>query len=111
RKKGERQEFGPYKIADGQLRIMRTSSGGYRPTQGDQIRQSELCATCHTLITNALGPGGKSIGQLPEQMPYQEWFNSSHRDSQSCQSCHMPVVKESVRVANTLGEMRDDVGR
>ncbi len=40
-------------------RIMNSSSEGYRPTQSDHIRQSELCATCHTLlITNALGPDG-----------------------------------------------------
>ena len=29
--------------------IMRTSPEGYRPTQTDHIRKSELCATCHTL--------------------------------------------------------------
>jgi hypothetical protein len=77
--RGEREEYGPFKIDDGELRIMRTSSGGYRPTQGDQIRQSELCATCHTLITTALGPGDKKIGELPEQMPYQEWSQSDFK--------------------------------
>ena len=69
RSRGEREEYGPFKIDDGENRIMRTSSGGYRPTEGEQIRQSELCATCHTLITTALGPGGQKIGELPEQMP------------------------------------------
>ena len=39
---GEREEYGPYKIENGQNRIMRTSSGGYKPTEGDHIRQSEL---------------------------------------------------------------------
>src|SRR4030095_6435104 len=92
--RGERAEFGPYKIEDGQLRIMRSSSGGYKPTEGEHIRKSELCATCHTLITKALGPGGQVVGQLPEQMPYQEWLASEFRDKQSCQSCHMPEVKE-----------------
>src|SRR5205085_9331792 len=50
---GERAEYGPYKINDGLLRIMRTSSGGYRPTEGEHIRKSELCATCHTQIGRA----------------------------------------------------------
>jgi len=109
--KGERAEYGPYKIEDGQLRIMRTSSGGYRPTEGEHIRKSELCATCHTLITKALGPGGQVVGQLPEQMPYQEWFASEFRDQKSCQNCHMPAVEEQTRVAVTLGLQRENMGR
>ena len=111
RSKGEREEYGPFKIDDGENRIMRTSSGGYRPTEGEQVRQSELCATCHTLITTALGPGGQKIGELPEQMPYQEWFNSDFREKQSCQNCHMPVVDEMVRVTNTLGKFREGMSR
>ena len=87
------------------------SSGGYQPTEGKHIRQSELCATCHTLITTALGPNGQKIGELPEQMPYQEWFNSDFRDTQSCQSCHMPVVEEPVRMTSALGEFREGVSR
>src|SRR6266545_386317 len=90
---------------------MRTSSGGYKPTEGEHVRQSELCATCHTLITKALGPGGQVIGQLPEQMPYQEWLASEFRDKQSCQSCHMPEVEEETRVAVTLGLPREKMGR
>ncbi|HZI51215.1 MAG TPA: hypothetical protein VFE29_05285 [Terriglobia bacterium] len=109
--KGERAEYGPYKIEDGQIRIMRSSSGGYRPTEGEHIRKSELCATCHTLITKALGPGGEVIGQLPEQMPYQEWLASDFRDKQSCQNCHMPVVEEETRIAVTLGLPREKMGR
>ena len=108
---GEREEYGPFKIDDGENRIMRTSSGGYRPTEGEQIRQSELCATCHTLITSALGPDGQKIGELPEQMPYQEWLNSDFREKQSCQNCHMPVVEEMVRVTNTLGKFREGMSR
>ena len=111
RNRGEREEFGPFKIDDGELRIMRTSSGGYRPTEGEQIRQSELCATCHTLITTALGPGGQKIGELPEQMPYQEWLQSDFKDKQSCQNCHMPVVEEMVRVTNTMGKYREGMSR
>ena len=86
RKLGEREEYGPYKIENGQTRIMRTSSEGYKPTESDHIRKSEVCATCHTLITKALGPNGQVIGELPEQMPYQEWLNSEYKDKQSCQS-------------------------
>jgi hypothetical protein len=108
---GQREEFGPFEVDSGENRIMRTSTGGYVPTQSDHIRQSELCATCHTLITTALGPGGKKIGELPEQMPYQEWLNSDYRSTQSCQSCHMPVVQEPTRITSVLGKFREGVSR
>ena len=107
----EREEYGPFKTEKGETRIMNSSSGGYVPTESDHIRQSELCATCHTLITNALGPDGRVIGSLPEQMPYQEWYASEFRDKQSCQSCHMPVVRDPVRITSALGQLREGVSR
>ena len=42
---------------------------GFTQEQGRHIQLSELCATCHTLVTIARGPGGEEIGRLPEQMP------------------------------------------
>ena len=108
---GEREVFGPYQVENGENRIMRSSSGGFRPTEGRHVQQSELCATCHTLITTALGPGGKKIGELPEQMPYQEWLNSDFRETRSCQSCHMPPVAEPVRMTSAMGKFREGVSR
>jgi hypothetical protein len=106
-----RPEYGPYEIDPGHSRIMNTSSEGFRPTQSDHMRQSELCATCHTLITQALGPGGKPIGRLPEQVPYQEWLHSDFKNTQSCQSCHMPEVKEPVPITRVFGVPREGVSR
>jgi hypothetical protein len=106
-----RPEYGPYDIEKGHTRIMRTSTEGYHPTKNDHIRKSELCATCHTLYTKALGPGGKVIGELPEQMPYQEWLHSEYKDKQSCQSCHMPVIQEQVPITRVLGEPREQAAR
>src|SRR5262245_9086423 len=108
---GQREEYGPFKIEDGENLIMRSSTGGYKPTESEHIRQSELCATCHTLITTALGPGGQKIGELPEQMPYQEWYASDFRERQSCQNCHMPVVEEPVRITSALGQFREGMSR
>src|SRR5258705_7314167 len=71
---------------------MHTSSAGFRPTEGAHIRDSALCGTCHTLKTKALGPGGKEMGSLPEQMPYPEWLHSDYPNRSSCQSCHMPEI-------------------
>ncbi|MCX6627902.1 MAG: multiheme c-type cytochrome [Candidatus Solibacter sp.] len=108
---GERPEFGPYETDAGHTRIMRTSTGGFVPTQAPHIRQSEVCATCHTLITKALGAGGAEIGELPEQVPYQEWLHSEYREKRSCQSCHMPVVNEDVAITSVLGQARAGVSR
>ena len=65
-----------------------------------------MCATCHTLITETLGPGGAVVGRLPEQVPFQEWLHSDFKSSQSCQSCHMPVVREPVPITRVFGEPR-----
>jgi ABC-type multidrug transport system ATPase subunit len=77
----------------GKTTLLHMIAGFLQPTEGEHIRKSELCATCHTLITQALGPGGKVIGSLPEQMPYQEWLASDFKRTRSCQNCHMPEVK------------------
>jgi hypothetical protein len=107
----QRPEYGPFEVAAGHTRIMKSSSEGYRPTQSEHIRQSELCATCHTLLTKALGPDGKIIGQLPEQVPYQEWLHSEFRNTQSCQACHMPLIKEPVPITRIFGIPREGVSR
>ncbi len=108
---GSRPEYGPYNVDAGRARIMRTSTGGFQPTESDHVRQSELCATCHTLYTQALGPQGKIVGELPEQMPYQEWLHSAYRESRSCQSCHMPEVEEPVPITPVFGEPRPGAAR
>lgn len=80
--------------------------------QAPHIRESELCATCHTLYTNAIGPDGAVIGSLPEQMNYQEWQHSAFREEgRSCQSCHMPAVAGPVRVSSVLGDGREHLSR
>ena len=108
---GDRIEYGPFAPDAGHTRIMRSSTGGFLPTESSHVRESELCATCHTLITKALGPGGETIGELPEQVPYQEWRHSGYREKRSCQSCHMSVVEEDVAVTSVMGIPRTGVSR
>ncbi len=107
----DRPEYGPFDVEAGHQRIMLSSSEGYRPTRADHIRQSEICATCHTLLTDALGPDGKVIGRLPEQVPYQEWLHSDFKATRSCQSCHMPAVAEPAPITRVFGELREGVSR
>lgn len=108
---GERIEFGPYAPDAGHIRIMRSSTGGFIPAQSTHIRESEVCATCHTLITKPLGEGTKEVGEFPEQVPYQEWQHSAYSKLRSCQSCHMPAVHEDVAIASVLGVPRSEVSR
>jgi len=102
--------FGPYEVEHGPRSVMRSATG-LLPTRSTHIQRSELCATCHTLYTHALNASGEATSEFPEQMPYQEWLHSEFRDSQSCQSCHMPVVTEPVPIASVVGQPREGVSR
>jgi hypothetical protein len=109
--------FGPYDVEAGVKPTMRSATGA-TPAKADHIRQSEVCATCHTLYTEAYGPAGEVVGALPEQMPYLEWRHSAFAAApapggdggRTCQSCHMPDV-ESVPIASVLGEPRERLAR
>ena len=103
--------FGPFSIDRGRSTIMR-SAAGFAPTEGAHIRQSEMCATCHTLYTTALGPDGQPSGRLAEQVPYLEWRHSAFpKEQQSCQTCHMPVVRGDAAISSVLGTARSGVAR
>jgi hypothetical protein len=105
-----RKAMGPYEIKPQVARVM-LSATGFLPTSAPHIRSSELCATCHTLITESLDKDGKPIGRLPEQVPYLEWLASSYKDAVSCQGCHMKALAEPAPIANLLGEPRAEIGR
>jgi hypothetical protein len=103
----QRPEHGPFVIDAGHQRVMQSSTGGFLPGEATQIRDSALCATCHTLYTVARGKGGQPVGELPEQMPYQEWQHSAYADNKSsCQSCHMPEVQGDTPVTSLFGQPR-----
>jgi hypothetical protein len=102
-------EFGPFVIQNAQASIMQASTGGFRPTVAQHIHDSALCATCHTLYTKSLAPGGKVLGTFPEQVPYQEWLHSDYPNRNTCQSCHMPEVQGSAPISAVMGELRPGV--
>jgi hypothetical protein len=109
-KAGDRQVYGPFPIEKGRSGIMHSSST-FRPAEGKHVQASELCATCHTLYTKAVDRTGTVIGELPEQVPYLEWQHSDFKTTQSCQSCHMPVVKEALPITSVFGEPREGFSR
>ncbi len=93
------------------MHAMSTSTGGFNPTHSSHILDSGLCGSCHTLITKALGEGGKELATFYEQMPYPEWLHSDYPDKQSCQSCHMPEIHEASPISSVLGVDRKGVMR
>jgi hypothetical protein len=107
---GERRAFGPYDVDQGRTNLMRSASR-FAPAQGGHIQSSELCATCHTLITHTLDAQGNVLGEFPEQVPYLEWKHSSFAGVRSCQSCHMPVIEDVTAISSVLGLPREAVSR
>jgi len=107
---GQRSVFGPFQVDTGRATIMHSATG-FRPTAATHLSASETCATCHTLYTHARGAQGEVIAELPEQVPYLEWRHSAYRTERSCQSCHMPVVKDSMAIASVLGVPRPQLSR
>jgi hypothetical protein len=104
---GARVIFGPHRVDAGRKTIMRSVTG-FVQAEAPHVKQSELCASCHTLITTAYGARGEVVGALPEQMNYQEWLHSDFSsEGRACQSCHMPVASGPIRAASVLGDARD----
>ena len=110
RRSGQRPVFGAFAIDAGRAGVMRSATG-FVPTEATHLQSSDVCGTCHTLITTALGPNAQAIGRLPEQTPYQEWQASAYRDRQPCQACHMPAVAEPTPITSVLGQPRDGMSR
>jgi hypothetical protein len=102
--------FGPFEIDAGRSSVMRSATRAI-PAESSHVQQSELCATCHTLYTTALGPQGQVIGSLPEQVPFLEWRHSAFRGERSCQACHMPAVDHPMPISSVLGEPRAGLSR
>jgi hypothetical protein len=102
---GERIIYGPYEVDEGRTRIM-SSGSEFVPSSGGHMQDSAMCATCHTLYTASLGPDGKVVGELPEQVPYLEWLHSRYPGSNSCQSCHMVEMSDDVPITSVWGEPR-----
>lgn len=107
----ERPEYGPYDPDHGHQTMMHSSTAGYLPVYSDHIRDSALCASCHTLYTDPIVAGGAKLPRFPEQMPYQEWQHSDFEKKQTCQQCHMPEVEDPTPVTVLYGPMRDGARR
>ncbi|MDQ7074069.1 MAG: multiheme c-type cytochrome [Gammaproteobacteria bacterium] len=81
----------------------------FTPQYSAHTSSSELCASCHDLKTPFVDGQGNMVSttpesEFPEQMVYSEWKSSAYRTGgvkeENCQSCHMPQVEGSVKIAN-----------
>lgn len=95
--------FGPYGNVFGSPM---TSFVGYEPLYGAHITSAELCAGCHTLITETADLEGNLTGdQFVEQATYHEWVNSAYDTDAnpeggiSCQACHAPRIDDAVVIS------------
>src|SRR5271166_523447 len=90
---------GPYKEV---ITLPMKNTLGMTPQEGDQIKDSSLCGSCHTIILPVYKADGEPVtvnGEqktFTEQATFYEWLNSEFADNgsnpQSCQDCHMPKV-------------------
>ncbi len=76
---------------------------GFNVEYGEHIQTSELCAGCHTLITETVDLGGTPTGgEFVEQATYHEWLNSDFSDEitgTECAGCHVPQINENIIIA------------
>ncbi|RMG17158.1 MAG: hypothetical protein D6731_04595 [Planctomycetota bacterium] len=99
-----REIYGPHAAPDA---FPMSFTLGYLPTEAAHMTNSNQCASCHTLYTDAVDADGQPTGgQLPEQTPFLEWQNSVFNDqvanpssdAASCQACHVPTTDEDGNV-------------
>ena len=88
-------QYDTFKVAYGPFPLPLVSpmltETGFKPVFSPHISDADVCAGCHTLITETLDYDGNPTGdQFVEQATYHEWLNSVYADSVSCQGCHMP---------------------
>ena len=100
--------FGPFGGGKDEPEIVgqpMTSFVGFEPVYGAHIKKSEVCASCHTLITNTADLEGNATGNtFVEQATYHEWLNSDYANDisplqEECQGCHFPKLDEEVLIS------------
>ncbi len=93
-----KQIWGPYQNPFSNPMITNT---GYTPVHSEHIKDSRLCGSCHTLITNSLDLDGVPTGEeFVEQAIYQEWKNSSYpEEDMSCYNCHVPEIDDVIKIS------------
>lgn len=84
---------------------------GTIPQHQNYVKDSKLCASCHTVYLPVLNTQGKVLDHKYEQATYLEWDNSVYRDgsllAKSCQDCHMPDSFKGPLGAQKIANVQD----
>jgi hypothetical protein len=87
---------------------------GMKPQHAEYIRKSEMCSSCHTVYLPVVNPDGTQAKRqdgspkfVYEQATYLEWYNSSFRENQTCQSCHMPSSFNGSPITSKIANIED----
>ncbi len=77
----------------------------YQPAYGAHIANGEICAGCHSLVTQTTDMDGEYTGaNYVEQATYHEWLNSAYADDgddpQTCNTCHLPRIDDPVVISS-----------
>ena len=90
--------YGPYTIPFG---APMSEFVGFEPVFSEHIFESEVCASCHTLVTESIDAEGNLTDEtFVEQATYHEWLNSKYsQEGTSCQNCHMEYVFDPVIIS------------
>lgn len=77
---------------------------GVAPRYSFHVFESEMCASCHTLISPSYNVDGNPTDSFfVEQSTYHEWKNSQYAETGvSCQSCHMEELLQPIIVSNDI---------
>ncbi len=90
--------YGPYKnpFADPMSSFI-----GFTVKWSEHINDSEVCASCHSLVTQTVDLQGNYTGDyFVEQATYHEWLNSNFNQNEiECQSCHIPRIDDNIIIA------------
>ena len=100
--------YGPYGAGKDELPLYdlpMVTYTGYTPAYGDHIASGEICAGCHSLVTQTTDLEGNYTGaDYVEQATYHEWLNSAYADDgedpQTCNACHLPRIDEPVVISS-----------
>jgi hypothetical protein len=107
---GQRDLFGPFAISEASAKMMQPL--GYQVKQSAHMQTSEFCAICHTLYTSPIGKDGKkSEIRFTEQAPYLEWQQSAFKETNTCQSCHMPALDGAAKISSVGTPERSPVNQ
>ncbi len=107
-----RPEYGPFAVDAGHQTHHAVFHGRLSPGGGKPDSRFGVVRKLPHAHHERAWPGGKEIGHFPEQMPYQEWLHSDYpAKNNTCQSCHMPEVKEAVAITALYGQPREGMHR